>query len=129
VYGAIDRGDTGQSWHEKLTNNAAFEPWWGNNTSGNYLRSDRKSNGATDLWGDPGIRKHMGTFNQITADVMQSIYRFTLNLKSAIGHYENLADKFGFGDDEEEKKENIQSDKVNKKKERHRYLYFRSRQI
>jgi hypothetical protein len=102
VYKDIKRNNNGQSWSHKLTNNAAFEPWWGNNTSGgNYLRSDRKRNGADDLWGDPGVGSRMGTFKQISADVMKSIYRFTLNLKSAIGHYEKLNDAFGFGDEED----------------------------
>ncbi len=101
IYKDIDRGDDRQSWSDKLMNNAAFEPWWGNNTSGgNYLRSDRKRNGADDLWEDPGVRSYMGTFKQISADVMQSIYRFTLNLKSAIGHYEKIGAAFGFGDNE-----------------------------
>ncbi|WP_281990488.1 hypothetical protein [Aquimarina aggregata] len=101
LYKDIDRSNDRQSWSDKLMNNAAFEPWWGNNTSGgNYLRSDRKRNGADDLWGDPGVRSYMGTFKQISADVMQSIYRFTLNLKSAIGHYEKIGTTLGFGDEE-----------------------------
>ncbi|MFC5044523.1 hypothetical protein ACFSTE_15230 [Aquimarina hainanensis] len=106
VYKDIPRTSQEPDWYDKLTNNAAFEPWWGNNTSGgNYLRSDRKRNGADNLWGDPGVGSRMGTFKQISGNVMQSIYRFTLNLKSAIGHYEKLSNAFGFENEIEEKSE------------------------
>ncbi len=100
IYKNINRGNDRQSWSDKLTQNAAFEPWWGTNTSGsNYPQNNRKSHGTDDLWADPGVRSYMGTFKQISADVMQSIYSFTLNLKSAIGYYEKLSDVFGFGND------------------------------
>lgn len=102
VYKDIDRGYTEKSWYDKLTKNAAFEPWWGDNTTGgNYLKSDRKRNGTDQLWGDPGVKKPLGTFKKISSNVMKSIYNFTLNLKSAIGHYEKLKDAFGFKDEEE----------------------------
>ncbi len=100
IYKNINRGNDRQSWSDKLTQNAAFEPWWGTNTSGsNYPQNNRKPHGTGDLWADPGVRSYMGTFKQISADVMQSIYSFTLNLKSAIGYYEKLSDVFGFGND------------------------------
>ncbi|MFD2592195.1 hypothetical protein ACFSTE_15260, partial [Aquimarina hainanensis] len=51
---------------------------------------------------DPGVGSRMGTFKQISGNVMQSIYRFTLNLKSAIGHYEKLSNAFGFENEIEE---------------------------
>ena len=106
IYHSIARNnDTGQHWSNKLTHNAAFEPWWGNNNSGgNYLINDRHRNGAEDLWGDPGVRSYMGTFNQISADVMKSIYNFTLNLQSAIEHFERLSDAFNINNDKVQQK-------------------------
>ena len=98
IYHSIDRGDNnGQSWYDKLTNNAAFEPWWGNNPGMDGIKSDRKRNGADDLWGDPGVRKFGGSFKQISSNIMKSIYNFSYDFRSVTKHYIKL---FGYGDEE-----------------------------
>ena len=102
IYHNIDRGNNNdQSWYNKLTNNAAFESQWGSNSGGNYLRNDRKSNGSGGLWGDPGVRKFGGGFKKFSVDIMKSIYSFSLNLKSIIGHYMKIEDALGYGDEED----------------------------
>ncbi|KAA1240794.1 hypothetical protein [Aquimarina sp. RZ0] len=101
IYHSIDRGNNnGQSWYDKLTNNAAFEPWWGNNPGMDGIKSDRKRNGADDLWGDPGIRKFNSTFKQISTDVMKSIYNFSYDFKTVLKYYTKLGTAFGYGDEE-----------------------------
>ncbi|KAA1239847.1 hypothetical protein [Aquimarina sp. RZ0] len=101
IYHSIDRGNNNeQSWYDKLSNNAAFEPWWGNNPGMDGIKSDRKKNGADDLWGDPGVRKFNSTFKQISADVMKSIYNFTYDFKTVLKYYTKLGTAFGYGDEE-----------------------------
>lgn len=100
IYESIDRGNNGQGWYDKLTKNAAFEPWWGSNSGMDGIKSDRKRNGADDLWGDPGIRKFGGSFKKISADVMKSIYNFSYDFRSVLKHYIKLSDAFGYGDEE-----------------------------
>lgn len=88
IYDSIDRGNNKtQSWYDKLTNNAAFEPWWGNNPGMDGIKSDRKRNGADDLWGDPGVRKFGSSFKQISANIMESIYNFTYDFRAVLKHY------------------------------------------
>ncbi len=75
------------SFTDKLMNNAAFEPLWGNNRSGGDTFSSNRYKNGGDLWGNPQIRKPLGGFKKISANVYKSIYNFTLDLKSAINHY------------------------------------------
>jgi len=97
IYDGIDSGGNHQSWLHKLTNNAAFEPWWGNNKGMDGIKNDRKQNGADDLWGDPRIRKFNSTFKQISADVMESIYNFTYDFRTVFKYYTELGTAFGYG--------------------------------
>ncbi|GGX12412.1 hypothetical protein [Aquimarina muelleri] len=84
----------GQSWHNKLTNNAAFEPWWGNNPGMDGIKSDRKRNGADDMWGDPGVQKFGGPFRQYSKNVMESVYAIVYDFKSMLDHYIKIDDSF-----------------------------------
>ena len=96
------------NWYDKLMNNAAFEPWWGNNPSMDGIKSDRKRNGAKDLWGDPGVRKFNSTFKQITADVMQSVYNFAYDFRVLLNLSTKINESLGL--DNEVKKSNDSND-------------------
>ena len=70
--------------------NSAFEPMWGNNSSGGEIFDSGRSGNTSDMFGNPSMRKPMGTFKQASSNILKSIYNFTLNLKSAISHYLKL---------------------------------------
>ena len=74
-----------------LSDNAAFESMWGDNPGGEDIfgNNGRKANGEK-MWRNPQMRKPLGTFKKISANIFKSIYNFTLDLKSAISHYLKL---------------------------------------
>jgi len=96
VCGTDEYGNREQSWGSRLTSNAAFEPWWGSNTNGGDIISDRHRNGADDLWGDPGVRKfaptfkNAGSYEEIVKNIYKSFFTFSVNIKSAVSHFLTL---------------------------------------
>ena len=117
VYKDVKRNTgQGQSWRDKLTKNAAFDPWWGNNPSMDGIKSDRHRNGADDMWGDPGVRKFGGPFKKLSDNIMESVYAITYNFKSLLGHYIKIDDAFGGEEKRSSKQEVVKNTNEQKNK-------------
>ena len=113
IYHGLHQKAQEPSWTDKLLNNAAFEPWWGANPSMDGIKSDRKRNGADELWGDPGVRK-FGKFKQISADIIKSVYNFTYDYRKMLKFYEEIAVALGFEEEIIENR-NIEPEEIKKR--------------
>ncbi len=89
--------DNKEGFLYKLQHNAAFEPLWGNNPTGEDLFSngDQKANGE-EMWGTLPLKSPLGTFKKLDfSNVMKTFFHIVLNFKKVLSFWDQTKELKG----------------------------------